>query len=168
MGSGKRTAVGIVLAVFAATIGFSGTASAKSDWSCFHQKDAEQRFAKKMNNARSQKGLVKMHLDKQMSRVARQHSKAMAAVHTVFHSDPSKLGAKVTRWRMLSENVGRGASVDGTHKAFMDSYGHRKNILRSNWRHVGVGTVTRDGVLYVTVVFESRRDPGTTLSAPSC
>ena len=163
----KRTAVAIVIGVFAGMIGFSGSAQAGS-WTCFHQKDAERRFTKKMNYARSQKGLAKMRLDKQMSRVARIHSKQMADRNYIYHSSPNELMSRITRERLLSENVGRGGDVSGVHKAFMGSSAHRDNILRSSWRHVGVGTVTSNGVLYVTVVFESRQDPGTTVNPPSC
>jgi uncharacterized protein YkwD len=165
-GSTKRTAVVILLGMFAAIFAFSGTAQA--GWACFHQKDAERRFAKKMNYARSQKGLRKMNLDKQMSRVARLHSKKMADHNYIYHSTITELTTKITREKLLSENVGRGGDVSGIHRAFMNSSGHRDNILRSNWRHVGVGTVTSRGVLYVTVVFESRQDPGTTVNPPSC
>lgn len=165
--STKRTAVVIILGVLAATFALVGPASAGS-WTCFHQKDAERRFTKKMNYARSQRGLGKMSLDKQLSRVARIHSKQMAGSASIYHSSPSYLMDKVTGERLLSENVGRGGDVSGIHRAFMGSSAHKDNILRSNWRHVGVGTVTSNGILYVTVVFESRRDPGTKINPPSC
>lgn len=143
-------------------------ASAGTSWSCFHSKRTERRFTAKMNSARADHGLGNYTLDKQLSRVARQHTQAMVSAGEVFHSDRTKLGKKVTRWYTLSENVGRGATVSGMHKAFMASEGHRANILYSSFKHVGVGTVKKDGIIYVSVVFEGYRDPGTTLSPPSC
>lgn len=167
LGSKKRTSVIILIGIFAATFAFMGSAQAGS-WSCFSHSEAERRFTKKMNNARSRQGLGKMNLDKQMSAVARVHSKQMARSAAIYHSTINELTYKVTRERLLSENVGRGGDVDGIHRAFMHSSGHRANILRSGWRHVGVGTVHAGGILYVTVIFESRRDPGTKLNPPSC
>jgi uncharacterized protein YkwD len=163
----SATAYAIVIAIFAATIAASG-ASAKTSWSCFQQKASERRFVKKMNYARSQRDLGRLSFDKQLSHVARLHTKQMAAEHRLYHSNPKRLIERVTHEKLLSENVGRGGAVASIHKAFMDSDAHKANILRSNWRHVGVGTATRDGVVYVTVVFESRRDPGTTVKPPSC
>lgn len=168
MRSAKCTATTVLVAIFAATIALSGAASAGTSWSCFHQKDAERRFTKKMNYSRNQHDLNKVNLDKQASRVARLHSKRMARDGALYHSSPTVLLERITREKLLSENVGRGAGVDSIHRAFMSSSGHKANVLRSNWRHVGVGTVASKGVMYVTVVFESRKDPGTTVKPPSC
>ena len=54
----------------------------------------------------------------------------------------------VTRgWCAAAENVGRsgdGGTLAATHTAFMNSEGHRANILRRGWCDLGVG-VARDG-----------------------
>lgn len=165
----KRTAVGLVLGLLVATIASVGSSSAATtSWSCFKPKASERAFTEKMNKARTSRGLGKVTLDKQMSRVARKHSAEMAEKQSVFHSSRTKLGQKITRWRLLAENVGRGGTVARTHKGFMASPGHRYNILYPSFTYVGVGTVKRNGIIYVSVVFESSRDPGTTLSPPSC
>ena len=109
-----------------------------------------------------------MQLDPQLSLVARKHSKAMAGTRELFHSAQSTLARRVTRWRMLGENVGVGPNVTSLHRAFMHSTLHRQNILRPSFRHVGVAVASAAGQLWVTAVFESRRDPGTTLSMPTC
>ena len=90
----------------------------------------------------------------------------MAYKYTLFHS--TSLGSLVTRWKTLGENVGYAGSVKKVHRAFMNSAGHRANILRSAYRHIGVGVVKKGGRIWATVVFESRRNPGTTLKMPSC
>lgn len=143
-------------------------ASAATSWSCFVSKRAERSFTAKMNQARSSRDLGTLTLDKQLSRVARKHSQKMAVENDVFHTNRTRLGQKVTRWYTLSENVGRGGTVASTHEAFMASEGHRANILYPSFKHVGVGTVNKNGIIYVSVVFEGSRDPGTTLSPPSC
>jgi uncharacterized protein YkwD len=74
----------------------------------------------------------------------------------------------VTRWRRLGENVGYASSVKAVHRAYMGSAIHKANILRSIYRHMGVGVKRRGGRVWTAVVFEGRRNPGTTLSMPSC
>lgn len=169
MGLAKHTVVGLLTGLILATVPVLSTASASTtSWSCFNHKKVERNFHRKMNSERSTRSLDAYRLDKQLSLVARKHSVAMAKQDAVFHTSDAKLARKVTRWKTLSENVGRGTDVKRTHFAFMSSSGHRANILHSSFRHVGVGTVTKNGVLYVSVVFEGARDPGTTLSTPSC
>ncbi|MFN2389095.1 MAG: CAP domain-containing protein, partial [Actinomycetota bacterium] len=85
------------------------------------------------------------------------------------HSPDHQLSKRVTNWRVLGENVGMGGSPRSLHAAFMDSQAHRRNILEPDFVRVGIGTKKdSDGALWVTVILESRANPGTTLSMPSC
>ena len=90
----------------------------------------------------------------------------MAKKQTLYHT-PS-LDSLVTRWRSLGENVGFATGVRRVQRAFMSSAPHRANILRSAYRFVGVGVKKAGGYVWSAVVFESRRNPGTTLKMPSC
>ena len=165
----KRTAFGLIAGLMLATVPASGVASAsRTSWNCFDHKRAERQFARKMNMARDSRGSSKMSLDKQLSKVARRHAYAMANETDLFHSNMTRLGQRVTNWRTLGENVGMGGSVDSLHRAFMASPGHKANILYGGFEHMGVGTATKNNTLFVTVVFEGARDPGTTLSPPRC
>ena len=165
----KRIAFGLIAGLMLATVPASGVASAsRTSWSCFNHKLAEQQFARKMNLARSSRSQSKMQLDKQLSKVARRHAWAMANEKDLFHSDMNRLGRRVTNWRTLGENVGMGGSVSSLHQAFMASPGHKANILYGGFEHMGVGTVQKHGTLFVTVVFEGAKDPGTTLNPPRC
>ncbi len=92
----------------------------------------------------------------------------MAKRHSLYHTSAESLGRRVTRWRVLGENVGFGGDVRSLHKAFMESPAHRDNILFDRYRHVGVGVKRSGGLMWVTVVFEASKDPGTRLSMPSC
>jgi uncharacterized protein YkwD len=69
---------------------------------------------------------------------------------------------------MLGENVGYGYTVTSLHKMFMDSAGHKKNILNSKYKFVGVGAKKAHGWLWVTVVFQATKNPGTNLYMPKC
>ena len=44
-------------------------------------------------------------------------------------------------WRKLGENVGRGGSIAQVHRAYMNSSGHRRNILDRSFNQVGTAAV---------------------------
>ncbi len=92
----------------------------------------------------------------------------MAKRSALYHTADRRLARRVTRWNVLGENVGVGYTVASLQKAFMASASHRANVLGSFFVHFGVGTRRKGGRLWVTVVFESVRNPGTRLRMPSC
>lgn len=75
---------------------------------------------------------------------------------TIFHtSDLSKIVSG--GWSSLGENVGMGPNIPVLHDAFMDSPGHRANIL-GDWSHIGVSTKTAsNGQTFITVIFMKAR-----------
>ncbi|MFN2389631.1 MAG: CAP domain-containing protein [Actinomycetota bacterium] len=143
--------------------------SARADSACWRYRDPERALARLANGARGKRGVSRLRLDPELSRVARKHTKEMVAAGVLKHSSYDQLSRRVTNWRALGENVGMGLRARRVHRAFMGSTAHRANILDRRFVHVGVGTL-RDGRgrLWATVVFESSADPGTTLSMPSC
>lgn len=130
---------------------------------CIDYTAAEKAMARKINAARADKGQRKLRLDTELGRAARKHSNEMAADDLLFHTTPGQLSKRISRWRVLGENVGVGETVPTLHEAFMDSTVHRENILHATYRHVGVGIVHSGGKMWVTVIFENRKDPGTSL-----
>jgi uncharacterized protein YkwD len=164
--SAKSLLAGLGLAVLATVSVPSTIAEANSSTSCWRFKPAERAFALRMNAARD--GLPKLRLDRHLSKVARAHNRAMTRRRALFHSSRRQLGRRVTNWSILGENVGFGSGVSQLHRAFMSSAGHRANIQGPHFRHVGVAVRRRHGQMWVTVLFESRANPGTTMSMPSC
>jgi len=154
-----------VVAILSLCLVVSSSAYAGSG-SCYRHSEKDRLLAKKTNAARAHAGVRKLSLDPHLSLVARRQARAMARKRTLYHT-PS-LGSKVTRWRSLGENVGYASSVKRVHRAFMGSSPHKANILKSSFRHVGVGTKRKGAYVWSAVVFESRRNPGTTLKMPSC
>jgi uncharacterized protein YkwD len=138
------------------------------DSTCWNHKRAERRFARKMNKARANNDRARMGMDPELSRAARKHTREMVGKAQLYHTPSTKLKRRVTRWSVLGENVGVGGDVDSLHKAFMNSPAHKANILYSSFRHVGVGVLKRNGRMWVTVIFEATRNPGTTLWMPNC
>jgi uncharacterized protein YkwD len=144
-------------------------AAASNGSTCWQASDSERAFVRKMNASRGRNDLGKLKLDPELSRAAQKHTTEMIDSTTLFHTGMDRLGRWVTKWTTLGENVGYGGDVAGLHKAFMKSPTHRSNILLARYNHVGVSTARDgDGKLWVTVVFESTTDPGTTLNMPRC
>lgn len=154
----KRMAAAAVLALTLGT--FSPATTASAGFNCYNFKDSEKEFAQRINNSRSNHGVGKLQLDKQLSRVARRHTWEMKDKRTLYHTPSSILRWRVTNWNRLGENVGYGGDVDSLHKAFMDSPSHRANVL-GNFRHVGIGVKTDGDIMWVTIIFEDHMDPGT-------
>lgn len=138
----------------------TGLSSGASRWEF---KASERCLMRKINQARRSRGLRALDWDRQIGYVARRHAAAMAAGRGVWHD--GALGEKVTRWRRLGQNTGRGGKCRSVFRSFMRSSKHRDNIL-GRWRHLGVGTTWAGGDLYVQQVFESRRDPGNVYNYP--
>ena len=111
----------------------------------------EGSFASKINDERSSRSIATLSWNDELARVARRHSQEMADQNNLHHN--AHLGNEVQGWQAVGENVGSGGSVDDLHSAFMNSTAHRDNILDRDYTELGVGTVWKDGTLWVTEVF---------------
>ncbi len=137
-----------------ATIGLGLAAGADSG--------SESGFLSKINSTRSANGLGPLTVDGNLRSHARNHTQDMMDANEIFHSTSAELrAAGGTGWTQVGENVGRGNTVDSLHTAFMNSPSHRANIL-GEYNYVGIGTGTKDGALYVTVVFMQKGSTSTT------
>jgi len=118
----------------------------------FEFKPSERRATRLMNRERVERDIGSLRLRPKLTRLARKHSRTMAAAGTIFHSD---LGETVSglSWSIAGENVGMGPTIKGLHRAFMKSPGHRANVLERRYKRVGVGVIQRDGTIYITILF---------------
>jgi uncharacterized protein YkwD len=169
----KRVLSGILAATVLSALAPSTIATASSGRStnhskCWKSKESEREFARKINTARNRNSKGRLKLDPELSKAARSHTFGMANKDLLYHTPGDRLTSKVTNWSTLGENVGVGNWVGELHNAFMASHGHRDNILYSGFTHVGIGVVVRNDRMWVTVIFEGRTDPGTTLRMPRC
>jgi uncharacterized protein YkwD len=110
------------------------------------------------NNSRVNNGVRRVDIHWQISKLARQHSIAMANRGSIFHTSSSVIQGTYLRgvdWSTWGENVGiTTGSVSDLQQAFMQSPGHRANILNQQFRRVALGTYRDDdGYLWVTVFF---------------
>jgi hypothetical protein len=117
-----------------------------------------------MTNAdRAGAGLRALATAGDLQSLAQSRANEMARSGRLAHT--SNLGSKVTGWKRLGENVGRGPNLRDIQTAFMASPSHRENILDRDFTQLGVG-VTWDGkeYYYVAVIF---RQPTGAATAPA-
>ena len=118
----------------------------------FADSGMESQFVSAANSERAAKGLPALEVAGDLTSVARSHSRVMADASNLHHNP--NLGSAVSGWQKVGENVGRGPTVSAIHSALMDSSGHRRNILDSEWTQIGVGVVLDGGgQVWVTQVF---------------
>lgn len=112
-----------------------------------------------INTARADNNLAPLTLDTALCNGAYLKSKDMAENNYFSHTSPTygspfammkNLG--VTYWA-AAENIAKNTSVKGAHNAFMNSTGHRQNILGSGYHKVGLGFYQEGNYLYVTQWF---------------
>lgn len=138
----RRTAALITAIMLATTVFASPVLASPGD---------EASFVSLINSERSTRGLNTLDVYWDLVDDARAHADVMANADQIFHS--SNLAAVTTGWAAMGENVGVGPTVGELHTAFMNSAGHRANIL-GDWDSIGVGvTPTDKGYMFVTVVF---------------
>lgn len=117
----------------------------------------EASFVGLINQERAGRGLNSLEVYWDLVDDARVHSGVMNDADEIFHS--SNLANVTTGWAALGENVGVGPSVGVLHTAFMNSAGHRDNVL-GDWDRIGVGVTHSDqGYMFVTVVFMKLAQP---------
>lgn len=124
----------------------------------------ENSFVAKINAERRSRGLGGLTQNLQLTGVARGWSVVMEREDRMYHN-PSLASAVDGGWTRLGENVGYTIKtdaglaelVDRLHVAFMNSPGHRANVL-GDFNQVGVGVrVTGAGKMWVTVNFSKDR-----------
>lgn len=151
-----RYSIALILATAVSIAGVQAVQAASGD---------ESGFVSRINAERSQRSLRTLVWSEELAQVARRHSQRMANEDHLHHNP--NLRYEVGNWEVLGENVGYGPGVGDLHQAFMNSQSHRANILDSVYTQVGVGTVWRDGTLWVTQVFRKPQSGGSSASGSS-
>lgn len=121
----------------------------------------EKQVADLVNAERAKAGVAPLTLDSSISNVARTKSKDMANNNYFAHTSPtygsagnmlSQFGIKYSAW---GENIASGQKTpQQVVTAWMNSQGHRENILSPTFTKLGVGYATNsNGVAYWTQMF---------------
>jgi uncharacterized protein YkwD len=104
-----------------------------------------------INQTRAQHGRSQLGMNLELTRKAQGWAENLASRCTLQHSN---LASGVTyNWRALGENVGYGGSISQVHNAYMNSSGHRANILDGRWNYMGTGVAYGCGRTFTVQVF---------------
>ncbi|MEK4668117.1 CAP domain-containing protein [Niallia sp. FSL R7-0271] len=108
----------------------------------------EKEVVELTNAERAKQGLPALTLDTELSKVARAKSEDMSKNNYFDHTSPTygspfdMMKQFGVSYKAAGENIAKGQTTpEQVVKAWMNSEGHRANILSSNFTHIGVGYV---------------------------
>lgn len=109
---------------------------------------AEMEMLDLVNGERIKRGLVPLVVDARLTQVARQHSQEMLQMHYFAHDSPmagtpfDRMARAGIRYRVAGENLALAPTVERAHTGLMNSPEHRDNILRPEFRKIGIGAIS--------------------------
>jgi hypothetical protein len=121
---------------------------------------AEQYLFQAANAEREQRGLPALHWDKALNRAAYGHAQQMAARQSISHQyagepELAERGKSAgARFSVIAENVAEASTAVRIHDAWMNSPGHRANLLDPQVDSIGISVLQRNGQLYAVQDFE--------------
>lgn len=110
-----------------------------------------------INQKRTAAGLSKLKIDDEVQNVARIKAKDMVDNNYFSHNSPTystpfnMLKSFKVSYKTAGENIAGNSSNSKAVEAWMNSEGHKANILNSNYNYTGVGVVngSKYGKIYV-------------------
>lgn len=111
---------------------------------------SQQKLLNEHNKERELRGKNQLQLDTGLCLYAQKHAEKMSAKNSLYHSDISKVRAGI-----VGENVAYGQDdKKEVMRSWMNSTGHRGNILNSKYKKVGFGmSKNSKGEIYWCAVF---------------
>jgi hypothetical protein len=132
-----RAAAAVLTAALLLSVALPASADTASD---------EARVLTLIQQTRASVGAPALRVDSALTSAARSWAAKMARDGTISHN--VGLGSQVTASK-LAENVGMGATVDIVHQGFLNSPGHRANMVDTGVNSVGVGVAYSGGYVFV-------------------
>ena len=116
------------------------------------------------NQQRNRHNLRPFCVDPSLQRVARAHSRDMVQRNYFSHTTKGtnrdacdRIKNAGYRYRYCAENIGYNSTPNSMFNAWMNSSGHRTNILSGKYREIGIGAVDKGaGNTMYTVDFGTR------------
>jgi uncharacterized protein YkwD len=142
--------------LLAATVLFFISASANAQ---LQRNDSERQLFEALNRERAAQGLSALQWDDVLFKAARRHALRMANLNMLEHQLPNesnlegRLAEAGARFSVIAENIAVGASPQIIHAGWMDSPGHRRNILDPRLTSVGIAAVHGPGGLFAVQDF---------------
>lgn len=136
---------------------FSSRAAAQSQ--ALQRNDTERELFDLLNRERAAQNLSALKWDDALFKAARQHALLMLNLNSLKHQLPGepaldeRLAAVGARFSFIAENIASGSSAQTIHNGWMNSPGHRKNILNPHVTDVGIAAVRGVGGLFAVQDF---------------
>jgi uncharacterized YkwD family protein len=120
----------------------------------------EMEVVRLVNIERQKAGLSNFRASSELSNVARAKSKDMAVNNYFSHTSPTygspfeMMKSFGISYRTAGENIAKGySSAESVVRGWMNSQGHRDNILNPSFNTIGVGAYNGNGSTYWTQMF---------------
>jgi uncharacterized protein YkwD len=126
---------------------------------------AEQYLLAAANQERVSRGLPKVEFDPELAKAAEYHAREMADHGDISHEFPGEPDLSIrganagVHFSLISENVAEASDSVLIHDMWMQSEGHRDNLLDPNVNVVGISVIVRDDQLYAVEDFASTVKP---------
>jgi hypothetical protein len=130
-----------------------------SAYAQLQRNDSERQLFEALNHERTAQGLSALQWDNALFKAARQHALLMLNLNRLEHQLPSesnlegRLAEAGARFGAIAENIAIGPNPRIIHAGWMDSPGHRKNILDPRLTSVGIAAVRGPGGLFAVQDF---------------
>ena len=111
------------------------------------------------NQARASHGLAPLKWDPALAASAMQHCTFMASARQIEHryrneaDVPLRASQAGARFSLIEENIAEGYQPASIHQAWMNSQGHRENLLNPGVDRVGIAVIARGNMLYAVADF---------------
>jgi len=165
--SDKNAVAGLISAVLVLTLGISPLTFAEEPLA-----PHEQALLDATNQARMKEGLVTLRPARLLMNAAREHAANMSKQNILSHElDGKNVDQRVKERGYTYFNVGENiayndATPEAAVESWMNSPGHRANILKKDFSEIGVGTARNEqGEPYYTQVFGRPQSAGATSRA---
>lgn len=153
-----------VVMLFSMTAGtdFSASAANKTisiTTNVIENYDYANSVVSKINNERSKKGKSKLKIDSTLTSYAMQRAAELACKYS--HTRPNGSDCLSIGKKANGENIQAGAvSATEVMSIWMNSKGHKENILRNSFKSVGVGCVKINGYYFWVQLFSKSSGNG--------
>lgn len=115
-----------------------------------------------INKQRTNNGLKELKVDEELQRVARIKAQDMVDNNYFSHTSPTygspfqMLNSFKISYKTAAENIAGNSSNTGAVNSWMNSSGHKSNILNSSYNYTGIGVVSskKYGRIFVQLFIE--------------
>ena len=124
----------------------SGTNNTKQDTLSGYSAD-EKELLSLINTQRKAYGLPELSFDSELQRVAKAKAQDLVANNYFSHTSPTygspfdMMKSFGITYKTAGENIAGNSSLSGAVDAWMNSTGHRENILNNAYNYTGIGIV---------------------------